>query len=149
MHLMRLRLLLQMQLWLWLWLWLSLSLSLWLIRVLVVTFSLHYVGILSIPWRMAYFDYTDPAIAPKGLSVTINFPGGLLLVVSTLLFILILLRDHRTLRIDLPEFQFSRPLHPPTRVPIALNSVALWLSFMIVLNRGELRLSHRQADGHA
>jgi cytochrome c oxidase subunit 1 len=110
-----------------------LQLWLWFIGMIVVTFPWHYVGILGIPRRMAYFDYSHPAIAPQALSVTITFFGGLMLVASALLFILILLRGHRAPKIELPEFQFSRPVHQPARVPVALNSFALWLVLMIGL----------------
>jgi cytochrome c oxidase subunit 1 len=109
------------------------QLWLWFIGMLVVTFPWHYVGILGIPRRMAYFDYSDPAIAPQALSVTITFIGGLLLLVSALLFIVVLVRGHLGARVQLPEFRFSMPVHQPKRVPIALNSFALWLTLMIAL----------------
>lgn len=109
------------------------QLWLWFIGMLVVTFPWHYVGILSIPRRMAYFDYSDPAIAPQAVSVTITFLGGLLLVASGILFIIILARGHFASRIKLPEFLFSMPVHQPSRVPIALNSFALWLALMVGL----------------
>jgi cytochrome c oxidase subunit I len=109
------------------------QLWLWFVGMIIVTFPWHYVGILSIPRRMAYFDYSDPAIAPQALSVTITFFGGLLLLASGILFIVILLRGHRAPRIELPEFRFSVPVHQPKSVPIALNSFALWVSLMIAL----------------
>jgi cytochrome c oxidase subunit 1 len=109
------------------------QLWLWFVGMIVVTFPWHYVGILSIPRRMAYFDYSDPAIAPQAVSVVITFLGGLLLVVSAILFIVILLRGHLSSRIELPEFRFSMPVHQPKTVPIALNSFALWLTLMIAL----------------
>jgi cytochrome c oxidase subunit 1 len=110
-----------------------LQLWLWFIGMLVVTFPWHYVGILGIPRRMAYYDYTDPAIAPQALSVTITFFGGLLLLVSAFIFIVVLIRGHQASRIELPEFRFSMPVHQPKHVPIALNSFALWLGLMIAL----------------
>jgi cytochrome c oxidase subunit I len=110
-----------------------LQLWLWFVGMLVATFPWHYVGILGMPRRMAYFDYTDPAIAPHALSVTITFFGGLLLVLSGLLFVFILLRGHRASRIELPEFRFSTPAHQTARLPLALNSFALWLALMIGL----------------
>jgi cytochrome c oxidase subunit I len=109
------------------------QLWLWFIGMLVVTFPWHYVGILGIPRRMAYFDYSDPAIAPQALSVIITFVGGLLLLASALLFIIVLLRGHRGARVPLPEFRFSAPVHQPRRVPLALNGFALWLTLMIAL----------------
>jgi cytochrome c oxidase subunit 1 len=109
------------------------QLWLWFIGMIVATFPWHYVGILSIPRRMAYFDYTDPAIAPQALSVTVTFFGGLLLVASGILFVIVLLRGHAGPRVALPEFRFSMAVHQPTRVPVALNSFALWISLMIAL----------------
>ena len=35
--------------------------------MIVTTFPWHWVGILGMPRRMAYFDYTDPAISPATL----------------------------------------------------------------------------------
>lgn len=109
------------------------QLWLWFIGMIVATFPWHYVGILSIPRRMAYFDYTDPAIAPQALSVTVTFFGGLLLVASGILFVIVLLRGHAGPRVALPEFRFSMAVHQPARVPVALNSFALWISLMIAL----------------
>jgi cytochrome c oxidase subunit I len=110
-----------------------LQLWLWFIGMIVVTFPWHYVGILGAPRRMAYFDYSDPAIAPQALHVTITFFGGLLLVVSALLFILVLARGHLAARVVLPEFRFSAPVHAQQSVPVALNSFALWITLMIAL----------------
>jgi heme/copper-type cytochrome/quinol oxidase subunit 1 len=42
----------------------------------VTTFPWHWVGILGMPRRMAYFDYADPAIALQALSVTLSAIGG-------------------------------------------------------------------------
>jgi len=109
------------------------QLWLWFVGMIVVTFPWHYVGILAIPRRMAYFDYSDPAIAPQALSVIITFFGGLLLLASALLFIFILLRGHHAPRITLPEFRFSAPVHAVHHVPAALNGFALWLALMIGL----------------
>jgi cytochrome c oxidase subunit 1 len=109
------------------------QLWLWFIGMMVVTFPWHYVGLLGIPRRMAYFDYADPAIAPQAISVTITFLGGLLLVASGLLFVIILARGHAAPRMALPEFRFSAPVHQPARIPIALNSFALWLALMVGL----------------
>lgn len=110
-----------------------LQLWLWFIGMMVVTFPWHYVGLLGIPRRMAYFDYGDPAIAPQAISVTITFMGGLLLVASGLLFVVILARGHAAPRMALPEFRFSTPVHQPGRIPIALNGFALWLALMVGL----------------
>ncbi|HZX30014.1 MAG TPA: cbb3-type cytochrome c oxidase subunit I [Rhodocyclaceae bacterium] len=109
------------------------QLWLWFVGMLVVTLPWHFVGILGMPRRMAYFDYGDPAIAPQAVAVTITFIGGLLLVASVVLFILILVRGHLAERTSLPEFQFSTPAHPAGKLPAALNGFALWLALMIGL----------------
>jgi len=109
------------------------QLWLWFIGMIVLTFPWHFVGILGMPRRMAYFDYSNPAIAPEAVSVIISVIGGVLLVVSGLLFILVLLKGHLANRIVLTEFQFSMPVHQPSRLPVALNSFGLWLALMIGL----------------
>ena len=45
------------------------QLWLWFIGMIVTTFPWHWVGILGMPRRMAYFDYADPALAPQAFSV--------------------------------------------------------------------------------
>ena len=110
-----------------------LQLWLWFVGMIVMTFPWHYVGILGMPRRMAYFDYADPALAPLALSVIITFVGGVLLVVSGALFIFILVRAHLTARIELPQFRFSLAVHVPKGLPVALNGFALWLALMIGL----------------
>jgi cytochrome c oxidase subunit 1 len=115
------------------------QLWLWFIGMIVMTFPWHLVGILGMPRRMAYFDYSNPAIAPQAIPVIISFVGGLLLLASAFLFIFILLRSHFARRIALPEFRFSMPVHQPSRLPVALNNFRLWLALMIgltVINYG-------------
>ncbi len=124
------------------------QLWLWFVGMIVMTFPWHYVGILGMPRRMAYYDYADPALAAMAVPVIITLAGGLLLVVSGLLFVVILLRAQfgrspaitGTARAEgsggipaLPEFRFSQPVHMPARLPIALNSFGLWLALMIGL----------------
>ncbi len=110
-----------------------LQLWLWFLGMIVMTFPWHLVGIQGMPRRMAYYDYTDPEIAPLALSVIFSFAGGLMLVVSGLLFLVILARGHRAGRATLPSFTFSEPVHPPGRMPAALNGHGLWVALMIAL----------------
>ena len=71
------------------------QLWLWFVGMVVTTFPWHYVGILGMPRRMAYFDYTDPALAPEAVSVTLSAFGGFILVASGVLFLAVLVRGHR------------------------------------------------------
>ncbi|MBQ5962008.1 cbb3-type cytochrome c oxidase subunit I [Massilia sp. ZL223] len=110
------------------------QLWLWFVGMIVLTFPWHVVGVLGMPRRMAYFDYSNPEIAPQAITVIITFFGGLILVVSGLLFLLVLLGGHRSGRIELPEFRFSQVAHNEGRLPAALNGYALWLALMIGLS---------------
>ena len=114
------------------------QLWLWFIGMIVMTFPWHYVGILGMPRRMAYYDYTDPALAPMALPVIITLAGGLLLLISGLMFVYILLRAQvgrgtSPPSFVLPEFRFSQAVHMPVRLPLALNGFGLWLALMIGL----------------
>jgi cytochrome c oxidase subunit 1 len=110
------------------------QLWLWFLGMIILTFPWHVVGVMGMPRRMAYFDYSNPEIAPQAITVVISFIGGLLLVVSGLLFLVVLLRGHGAHKISLPEFRFSQPVHAVGRLPVALNSYALWLALMIGLS---------------
>jgi cytochrome c oxidase subunit 1 len=110
------------------------QLWLWFVGMIILTFPWHVVGVMGMPRRMAYFDYTNPEIAPQAITVIISAIGGLLLVISGLLFLFVLLRGHRSRLIELPEFRFSQPVHATGRLPVALNSFGLWLVLMIGLS---------------
>jgi cytochrome c oxidase subunit 1 len=110
------------------------QLWLWFAGMIVLTFPWHAVGILGMPRRMAYFDYSNPEIAPQATAVIVSFVGGLMLVVSGLLFLLVLLGGHRSAHVTLPEFRFSQAAHHEGRLPAALNGYTLWLALMIGLS---------------
>jgi cytochrome c oxidase subunit 1 len=82
---------------------------------------------------MAFYDYSDPAIAAQAVYVVISVLGGLILVVSAVLFFIVLIKAHRAPRTAIEEFRFSRAVHEPRTLPVALNSFALWLVLMIGL----------------
>jgi cytochrome c oxidase subunit 1 len=105
----------------------------WFIGMIVLTFPWHYVGILGMPRRMAFYDYTDPALAGQALSVIASVIGGAILVVSGALFLTVLIRGHRAERIDPGIYRFSVPAHQPRTMPAALNSLGLWVSLMLAL----------------
>ena len=109
------------------------QLWLWFIGMIVLTFPWHYVGILGMPRRMAFYDYTNPEIAAQAFSVILSVIGGFILVVSAVLFFIILIRAHRAPRVVPEEFRFSRAVHEPRTLPVALNSFGLWLALMIGL----------------
>ncbi|KAA0693692.1 cytochrome C oxidase subunit I [Neorhizobium sp. P12A] len=110
-----------------------LQLWLWFIGMIVTTFPWHYVGILGMPRRMAFYDYTNPGLADEAVPVVMSVIGGVILLVSGLLFLFILLRSHFEGRLELKPYSFSQAVHAVTRVPAALNGHALWIALMIGL----------------
>src|SRR3954465_8893405 len=109
------------------------QLWLWFVGMIVTTFPWHYVGILGMPRRMAYYDFTDPAMAPEALSVTLSAFGGFILVASGVLFLVILVRGQLAPRAEPGAYRFSLAVHPPVSVPASLNGHALCLALVIGL----------------
>jgi len=105
----------------------------WFVGMIVLTFPWHYVGILGMPRRMAFYDYTDPVIAAQASAVIMSVVGGAILVVSGLLFVAVLVRGHLAPRADPGAYRFSVAVHEQQRVPAALNGFGLWLSLMVGL----------------
>jgi cytochrome c oxidase subunit 1 len=109
------------------------QLWLWFIGMMVTTFPWHWVGILGMPRRMAFYDYSDPGLQPEAISVMLSAIGGLILVVSGLLFFIVLIRGQMAPRTEAAPYRFSVAVHPPVAVPAALNGFGLWLTLMIGL----------------
>jgi cytochrome c oxidase subunit 1 len=105
----------------------------WFIGMIVLTFPWHWVGILGMPRRMAFYDYTNSALSPEALSVVASVIGGVILVVSGALFITVLIRGHLAPRVEPAEYRFSVAVHPPRSVPPALNGYGLWVGLMLTL----------------
>ncbi len=109
------------------------QLWLWFVGMIVTTFPWHWVGILGMPRRMAYYDYGNAALAPTALSVTLSVFGAFILVISAVLFFVVLLEGHRAPREDVAPYRFATAVHPPISVPATLNSHALWVALMVGL----------------
>ncbi len=109
------------------------QLWLWFIGMIVTTFPWHYVGILGMPRRMAFFDYSNPLLAADALAVEISTVGALILVISGFLFLAVLIRNASGRKINPGIYRFSIAAHQPTSLPIALNSFGLWVALMIGL----------------
>jgi cytochrome c oxidase subunit 1 len=109
-----------------------LQLWLWFIGMLVLSMPWHLVGLLGMPRRMAYYDYSNPALHPQAWTVTASAIGGLILVISAVLFILVLARARANTASPAP-FTFSLAANPHERTPVALNSYGLWVAMMIGL----------------
>src|SRR4051794_34905144 len=106
------------------------QLWLWFVGMLVLTLPWHWVGLLGMPRRMAYYDYRHPALHPQAWTVSISTLGGALLVLSALLFVFVLATARK--QASAPAvYTFSRPVHASVHTPVALNSFGLWVAMMI------------------
>ena len=108
----------------------------WFIGMIVLTFPWHWVGILGMPRRMAFYDYSDPAMAPMALSVAASVIGGAILVVSAALFITVLIRGHLADPVETGRISVQRGRTSAKNSPRG----AQWLR--------PLGGSHAAADGH-
>jgi cytochrome c oxidase subunit I len=109
------------------------QLWLWFIGMLVMTLPWHVAGLLGMPRRMAYFDYSNPAIAPQAWTVSAAVVGGALIVVSGALFLFVLGTAQRAARVEPRTYRFSEPVHKVVSVPAALNGFAIWVTLMVAL----------------
>jgi cytochrome c oxidase subunit I len=112
---------------------LRVQLWLWFLGMMMTTFPWHWVGILGMPRRMAYFDFADPALAAQAFPVTLSAIGAFILLASGLLFLFILARASKGMATDAGPYRFSLPIHPVKSVPLALNGYAIWVALMISL----------------
>jgi cytochrome c oxidase subunit I len=112
---------------------LKLQIWLWFVGMMVLSMPWHLVGLLGMPRRMAYYDYTHPALHPQAWTVTVSALGGFTLLASGIVFVYILATARRRAGSPVPPFTFSRSAHPHARTPLALNGYGLWLGMMIAL----------------
>ncbi len=105
----------------------------WFVGMMVLSMPWHLVGLLGMPRRMAYYDYSHPEIQPQAWTVTASALGGFVLLASGLLLVYTLATATRRKAAVVAPFTFSRAAHPGARTPLALNGFALWLSMMIGL----------------
>lgn len=105
----------------------------WFLGMLIVTLPWHLVGIMGQPRRMAYYDYTDPALAPQAVWVSVSALGGLILVFSALLLVAVLLASHRGAAAAPAPLKFSLSVHPPRSLPASLNGFRVWTLLVVAL----------------
>jgi cytochrome c oxidase subunit 1 len=101
--------------------------------MLVMTLPWHYLGLLGQWRRVATFDYSDPIIAAWGPWVIVSLLGGLILLASGLLFVRNLMQFAVTRETYVPAEVYATAVHPPMRVPAALNGFRLWNVLVLVL----------------
>ena len=95
--------------------------------MLVLTLPWHLVGLLGMPRRMAYYDYTRSGARAAGLDGDgLDRSAALLLVVSAVLFVWVLARASRraTSRRSPAPYTFSRAVHEDARVPLRCSTAS-------------------------
>ena len=114
---------------------LRMQLWLWFIGMMVMTLPWHWLGLEGQWRRVANFNYSDPIIASWGPWVIVSLGGGLVLLVSALLFVRNLAVLHRSPMPaqQPPRYAYALAVHPPSRVPAALNGFGLWNVLVLVL----------------
>src|SRR5215831_18563378 len=109
------------QLWLWFW------------GMLITTIPWHIAGLKGQPRRVAAFDYNIPFVARTAALVDISVIGGLILLSSAILLIIVLARSHVGERTVIVPLRYALAVNPPARVPAALNGFAVWNWILLVL----------------
>jgi cytochrome c oxidase subunit 1 len=112
---------------------LRLQLWLWFIGMMVMTVPWHWLGLQGQWRRVANFNYGDPNIAAWGSWVLVSLFGGFVLLASALLFVRNLAVLHRSPLPAPPRPLYALAVHPPHRVPAALNGFGLWNVLVLVL----------------
>jgi cytochrome c oxidase subunit 1 len=105
----------------------------WFVGMMVLSMPWHLVGLLGMPRRMAYYDYTHPALQPQAWTVTASALGGFVLLGSGILLVYILATSHRRPAAAVEPFTFSKPAHPGGHTPALLNRFGLWVAMMVGL----------------
>jgi cytochrome c oxidase subunit 1 len=110
-----------------------LQLWLWFVGMMVMTIPWHALGLQGQWRRVAAFDYTDPLIASWGPWVNVSLVGGVILLVSALLLVWNLLPAGLGRSSGETTYRYARAVHPPGRIPRALNGFGLWNVLVAVL----------------
>ncbi len=103
-----------------------LQLWLWFVGIIVTTFPWHALGLFGQPRRVASFDYSNPAIAFWGPWTLVSTVGGAIMLAGALLFIWNIATLFRGSRLVDRRMVYASAVHPPIRVPKALNGFAMW-----------------------
>ena len=111
---------------------LRLQLWLWFTGMMVMTLPWHWLGLQGQWRRVSNFNYADPIIAAWGPWVVVSFVGGIILLTSAILFVWNLVTLHRSEVSAIAKPLYALAVHPPRRVPAALNGFGLWNVLVLV-----------------
>ena len=100
---------------------------------MVMTLPWHALGLQGQWRRVAAFDYSNPIIASWGPWVIVSLVGGVILLLSALLLIWNLSPAGLGKRSGETTYRYAKAVHPPGRIPKALNGFGLWNALVLVL----------------
>nr|WP_321984568.1 cbb3-type cytochrome c oxidase subunit I [uncultured Lichenicoccus sp.] len=104
-----------------------LQLWLWFIGIFTLTLPWHVTGLMGVPRRMALFDYNEPMLGAVAPLLYISLLGGLLLVVSTGLFLWVLVRSSFGYGVAYTRgIRYAQALEPAHELPRLLNGYSVW-----------------------
>lgn len=99
---------------------------LWFIGIMIMTLPWHALGLFGQPRRVGTFDYSFPQIAWWGPWTMMSTAGGAIMLLSALYFIWNLATVFRGAPAPDMHMRYALAVHPPHRLPRALNGFALW-----------------------
>ncbi|WP_428376763.1 cbb3-type cytochrome c oxidase subunit I [Lichenicoccus sp.] len=103
------------------------QLWLWFIGMFTLTLPWHVTGLVGVPRRMALFDYNEPMLAALAPLLYLSLLGGLLLVVSTGLFLWVLVRSSFGYGAAYAGgVRYAQALEPVHELPRLLNGYSVW-----------------------
>ncbi len=105
----------------------------WFIGMMVTTLPWHWLGILGQPRRVSTFNYSDPMVIGWSHYVLISLAGAVILLFSAALLIWNLATLYRGAATADRQVGYALAVHPPQRVPAALNGFGLWNALVLVL----------------
>jgi cytochrome c oxidase subunit 1 len=116
-----------------------LQLWLWFVGILVTTLPWHVLGLFGQARRVATFDYSNPAIAYWEPWTIVSTIGGYILLAGALLFVWNLATLYRGSTTVDRSMRYALAVHPPQRLPSALNGFAFWnwmILFLMIVAYG-------------
>jgi cytochrome c oxidase subunit I len=102
------------------------QLWLWFVGTMVMTLPWHALGLFGQPRRVGTFDYAFPQTAWWAPWTLVSTAGGAIMFASALYFVWNLAIGYRGATQADVRMSYALAVHPPQRLPAALNGFALW-----------------------
>ena len=105
---------------------------LWFVGIVILTIPWHVLGLLGQPRRISSTPYDSPLVAEWIPNEIWMIVGGAILVLSSLMLVLNLLRGHAGTAEADRSVAYAEPIHPVLRLPKVLNGFALWNWILLI-----------------